>query len=86
MIENIKFKGADNTFLPGTVWMPESAPGMVLQISHGMTEHIGRYKKLSVVYWDCTGCFYEKEEGKCAQSEEELWNSRWKNGQMTRKV
>lgn len=47
MIENIKFKGANNTFLPGTVWMPESVPRMVLQISHGMTEHIGRYEKLA---------------------------------------
>ena len=30
--------------LPCTLWLPESAPRAVLQIVHGMTEHMGRYE------------------------------------------
>ena len=41
--------GADHASLHGKIWMPEGKPRMVLQISHGMTEHIGRYEKLAEV-------------------------------------
>ena len=39
--------------LSGRIWLPESAPGVVLQISHGMTEHICRYEKLAGELTDC---------------------------------
>ena len=41
-VENIKF-GDALVLLKGKIWIPEVAPCMVLQITHGMTEHIGRY-------------------------------------------
>ena len=33
--------------LPGILWLPEEKPAAVLQITHGMTEHIGRYTALA---------------------------------------
>ncbi|WP_442870039.1 alpha/beta hydrolase [Anaerobutyricum hallii] len=33
--------------MPATLWLPEQAPRCILQISHGMTEHIGRYTVLA---------------------------------------
>lgn len=45
--EKIKFLGANNVVLPGIIWMPETTPVAVLQITHGMTEHIGRYTALA---------------------------------------
>ncbi|MCI7181524.1 MAG: alpha/beta fold hydrolase [Schaedlerella sp.] len=45
-VENIK-TGENHVSLHGKIWMSDEKPGMVLQISHGMTEHIGRYEKLA---------------------------------------
>lgn len=42
--EVFQFCGADGTELPAVMWMPDEAPGLVLQVIHGMTEHIGRYE------------------------------------------
>lgn len=39
--------GENHVLLPGKIWIPEGTPRMVLQISHGMTEHIGRYEKFA---------------------------------------
>lgn len=44
--EDIVF-GESNAKLYGKLWMPEGNPCAVLQISHGMTEHIGRYEKMA---------------------------------------
>ena len=33
--------------LHGMLWLPDAAPRFVLQITHGMTEHIGRYESLA---------------------------------------
>ena len=41
--EVLSFTGADGITLPGRLWTPDSAPRLVLQIAHGMTEHMGRY-------------------------------------------
>ena len=35
---------SENKILPAVAWLPESEPIAVLQITHGMTEHIGRYE------------------------------------------
>lgn len=40
---NFVFSGASGTGLPAVVWTPEK-PRAVLQIAHGMTEHMGRYE------------------------------------------
>ena len=45
--EKIKFLGANNVVLPGILWMPEATPVALLQVTHGMTEHIGRYTALA---------------------------------------
>ena len=30
--------------MPAVLWIPDEAPSMVLQVTHGMTEHFGRYE------------------------------------------
>ena len=39
-----EFNGANNTKLPAVLWQPEGEINAILQITHGMTEHIGRYE------------------------------------------
>ena len=38
---------SENTSLPAKLWLPEGEPAAVLQITHGMTEHIGRYESFA---------------------------------------
>lgn len=45
--EQITLAGADGMLLPGTIWMPEGETRAVLQVTHGMTEHMGRYTALA---------------------------------------
>lgn len=45
--ETLQFAGYGNTDLCAMLWIPESPPRAVLQIAHGMTEHIGRYGTLA---------------------------------------
>lgn len=45
--KEIRFIGANGITLPGTIWYPMCNPTMVVQITHGMTEHIGRYEQLA---------------------------------------
>ena len=42
--EFFNFTGHSKVNLPPIVWIPEGEVKAVLQITHGMTEHIGRYK------------------------------------------
>lgn len=42
-IETFDFNGYQETVLPAMLWMPDDEPKALLQITHGMTEHIGRY-------------------------------------------
>ena len=41
--EQFDFYGHNKAILPGFVWLPEGNVNAVLQITHGMTEHMGRY-------------------------------------------
>ena len=50
--ENFSFAGYGKLNLPGYLWLPEGEVKAVLQIAHGMTEHMGRYEKLAA---DMTG-------------------------------
>ena len=45
--EIFTFTGDTGFELRGVVWSPETEPKAVLQITHGMTEHIGRYAALA---------------------------------------
>lgn len=41
--EQFEFTGYNNTTLLAQLWLPDGAPVALIQITHGMTEHIGRY-------------------------------------------
>jgi len=45
--EQLTFTGHGGMTLPATLWLPETAPQRVLQVTHGMTEHRGRYEALA---------------------------------------
>ena len=46
--ETFSFCGAGEMVFRGTIWMPDAVrPRLVLQVAHGMTEHIGRYQMLA---------------------------------------
>lgn len=45
--ETSRFVSADGTELHYAIWSPETLPTMVLQVTHGMTEHILRYEALA---------------------------------------
>ena len=42
--EQFLFTGCNHTKLPAILWLPEKETRALLQITHGMTEHIGRYE------------------------------------------
>ena len=42
--ETFDFAGYNGTNLPACLWMPDDEVKAVLQITHGMTEHMGRYE------------------------------------------
>ena len=46
-MENVTVVGSGGVMLPGKLWLPETEPKALLQITHGMTEHIGRYTALA---------------------------------------
>ena len=41
--EHFELIGSDGKILPAVIWWPENAK-IVLQVTHGMTEHMGRYE------------------------------------------
>lgn len=45
--EQFFFTGHQNTRLNAILWLPENTPKAILQVTHGMTEHIGRYEALA---------------------------------------
>lgn len=45
--ETLEFLGFQGQRLFATLWLPDGKPKGVLQIVHGMTEHIGRYTALA---------------------------------------
>ena len=46
-MEMFVFQGQDSTSLQAYLWQPEGEVKAVLQITHGMTEHMGRYEKFA---------------------------------------
>ena len=47
--EQFEFIGENNFKLPAVIWLPDNEPKMVVQIVHGMTEHMGRYENFAKV-------------------------------------
>lgn len=45
--EFFEFAGFNGAVLPAVLWLPAGEAKAVLQIAHGMTEHMGRYEKLA---------------------------------------
>ena len=45
--ERFEMKASDGTALQAVLWQPEGNLRAILQITHGMTEHAGRYEKLA---------------------------------------
>lgn len=45
--EILQFAGFNGTTLPAVIWQPEGEIKAVLQITHGMTEHMGRYERFA---------------------------------------
>lgn len=43
IVENFRFVGCDGKMIAGTHWHAEVEPRAVVQIAHGMGEHVGRY-------------------------------------------
>ena len=46
-IREFYFAGAEKTELPAVVYLPQGEPIALVQVAHGMTEHIGRYGALA---------------------------------------
>ena len=45
--ELFTFTGTTGNSLSAVIWLPEKTPKLLFQITHGMTEHMGRYEKLA---------------------------------------
>ena len=81
--KEIRFTGANGVSLPGIIWYPMCSPTMVVQITHGMTEHIGRYEELAdmltaygiaVAGFDLRGHGRNPGDNQCASFGENGWN------------
>lgn len=89
MIEKqFTFKGANGTQLPARIWLPDGEITAILQITHGMTEHIGRYTKLAsaltlkgivVAGFDLRGHGKNSGDKKVASLGENGWNDSLKD-------
>ena len=45
--EILQFSGFKGINLPAVIWKPEGEIKAVLQVTHGMTEHMGRYERFA---------------------------------------
>lgn len=82
--ECLYFTGANGVRLPARIWTPDYHPCMVLQITHGMTEHIGRYENLAkqltaygiaVAGFDLRGHGLNESKSLCASFGEGGWKA-----------
>lgn len=80
--KEIRFTGANGVSLPGIIWYPVCSPTMVVQITHGMTEHIRRYEELAdmladygiaVAGFDLRGHGQNPGDNQCASFGENGW-------------
>ena len=82
--ENFDFSGHNGFQLPAVLWLPDSEPKAILQIIHGMTEHIGRYTVfaqemtklgIAVAGYDLRGHGRNSGDSDIASFGEEGWNA-----------
>ena len=82
--EQLEFTGDQGRKLPGILWLPEESPKMVLQVAHGMTEHMGRYTALAreltglgivVAGFDLRGHGRNPGDRSCASFGEKGWEA-----------
>lgn len=85
--EFLAFKDNHNQVVQAFLWLPEEEPKKVLQIVHGMTEHMGRYAKLAeilteagiaVAGFDLKGHGMNAKEQACASFGEGGWEAELK--------
>jgi len=82
--ERFTFAGADGILLPAVLWLPDEPPKAILQITHGMTEHKGRYevlaksltdKGIAAAAFDLRGHGENPSESSCASLGEGGWSA-----------
>ena len=80
--KEIQFIGANGVMLHGMIWYPTCSPTMVVQVIHGMTEHIGRYEQvanvltasgIAVAGFDLRGHGHNPGDSQCASFGEGGW-------------
>lgn len=80
--EYFEFEGEKNFVFPAVLWLPEEEPKMIVQVLHGMTEHIGRYERfaecltetgIGVVGFDLRGHGKNATSMDCASFGEDGW-------------
>ena len=78
--KEIQFIGANGVMLHGMIWYPTCSPTMVVQVIHGMTEHIGRYEQVANVLtasgiagFDLRGHGHNPGDSQCASFGEGGW-------------
>ena len=93
--ENLLMKGYDHTYIPVTIWSPDEEPRIILQIIHGMTEHVGRYEELAeeltkegivVAGFDLRGHGRQKKDPDCASMGENGWKYTLKEMRMLNRI
>ncbi len=86
--EKIILESTKKINLSGVFWLPEGEPKAILQITHGMTEHMGRYEKLAeeltthgviVAGFDLRGHGKNDVEADCASFGEGGWEESLKD-------
>ena len=82
--ETFEFDGYQGISLPAMLWLPDDEPQALLQIAHGMTEHIGRYdtfaqqmtaQGIAVAGYDLRGHGRNPGHPEVASFGEEGWNA-----------
>ncbi|MBQ9716992.1 MAG: lysophospholipase [Clostridia bacterium] len=82
--ETFTIEGDGGLSLPAVLRMPEETPAAVLQITHGMTEHIGRYdvladaltaRGIAVAGFDLRGHGQNPVDASCASFGESGWDA-----------
>lgn len=78
------FQGEDGTALHAIIWQPEGTPKAILQVIHGMTEHMDRYQNFAqamtdqgilVAGFDLRGHGHNPGDPKCASMGKTGWDA-----------
>lgn len=83
-MNTLTFIGGNQKEINATIWLPETQPNYILQIVHGMTEHIGRYHNfakelntygIGVVGFDLRGHGHNDSLPQIASFKEDGWQA-----------